>query len=111
VLLLGWLLVVATIGGILLTIGAVTVARRQAATGADLAALAAAMDRTGDPAVACQVARRFAQRNGTEAVTCHAGDGAVQVAVMVTLPPALRRFGRLSASARAGPWIGGSTQP
>jgi secretion/DNA translocation related TadE-like protein len=111
VLLLGWLLVIATVGAVLLAVGSVSLARRQAATGADLAALAGAMDRTGDPATACADAETFAQRNGTLIIACHAGDGAVEVTVAARLAPALRTFGRLAAVARAGPWIGMSQGP
>ncbi|MBL7493875.1 flp pilus-assembly TadE/G-like family protein [Frankia sp. AgB1.9] len=111
VLLLGWLLVVATVGAILLAVGAVTLARRQAATGADLAALAGAMDRTGDPAVVCAQARRFAARNGTDLLACRVGGGAVEVVAAARLPPVLGGFGPLTATARAGPWIGTQQRP
>jgi len=111
VLLLGWLLLVATVGGVLLAIGAVTLARRQAATAGDLAALAGAMDRTGDPIAACAQARTFAARNGAEILACRAGGGWVEVVAAVRLPPALRGLGPLTATARAGPWIGMGSPP
>jgi secretion/DNA translocation related TadE-like protein len=111
VLLLGWLLVVATVSAILLAVGAVTLARRQAATGADLAALAGAMDRTGDPAAVCAQARTFAARNGTDLLACRVGGGSVEVVAAARLPPALGGFGPLAATARAGPWIGTDQRP
>ncbi|OHV32981.1 MULTISPECIES: Rv3654c family TadE-like protein [Pseudofrankia] len=106
VLLLGWLMVLAMSAGILLAISAVSLARRQAATGADLAALAAASDRTGDPATACGRARVFAARNGAELVACRTTGDAVEVVTRVHPPPALRLLGPLAATSRAGPWIG-----
>jgi secretion/DNA translocation related TadE-like protein len=106
VLLLGWLLILGVAAAVLLAVSAVSLARRQAATGADLAALAAAADRTGDPAAACGRARLFAARNGVDLVTCRAADGAVEVVARVDPPPALRMLGPLAAMSRAGPWIG-----
>ncbi len=110
-LLLGWLLVVATVGAILLAVSAVTIARRQAATGADLAALAGAMDRTGDPAAACAHAQTFAARNRTDLLTCRTEGGTVEVVAAARLPPVLRALGPLAATARAGPWIGAAQRP
>ncbi|MBL7496252.1 flp pilus-assembly TadE/G-like family protein [Frankia sp. CN7] len=106
VLLLGWLLVVATAAGVMLAASGVSLARRRAATGADLAALAGARDRTGDPAVACERARTFARRNGTVLVSCRAGDGVVEVVVEARARSVPRLVGPLAATARAGPWIG-----
>jgi len=106
VLVLACLLVLATVAGTLLATSTVSLARRRAATAADLAALAAAADRTGDPATACGLARMFARRNGAELVACRTGGDAVEVVTAVALPPALRLAGPLSATARAGPWLG-----
>jgi secretion/DNA translocation related TadE-like protein len=111
VLLLGWLLVVGTVAGILLAVGAVTLARRQATTGADLAALAGAMDRTGDPTAVCGNARTFAAHNDTDLLACRVGDGTVEVVAAARLPAVLRPLGPLAATARAGPWIGAAQRP
>ncbi|OHV47073.1 Rv3654c family TadE-like protein [Pseudofrankia sp. BMG5.36] len=110
VLLLGWLMVLAMSAGILLAVSAVSLTRRQAATGADLAALAAASDRTGDPAAACGRARILAIRNGAELVVCRATGDAIEVVAQVHPPPALRLLGPLAATSRAGPWIGATGQ-
>ncbi|MBL7632238.1 helicase, partial [Frankia sp. CN6] len=107
VLLLGWLLVVATAAGVMLAASGVSLARRRAATGADLAALAGARDRTGDPAVACERARTFARRNGTVLVSCRAGDGVVEVVVEARARSVPRLVGPLAATARAGGAGGG----
>ncbi|ONH26238.1 Rv3654c family TadE-like protein [Pseudofrankia asymbiotica] len=106
VLLLGWLMVLAMAAGILLAVSTVSITRRQAATGADLAALAAASDRTGDPAAACGRARTLAIRNGAELIACRATGDAIEVVAQVQPPPALRLLGPLAATSRAGPWIG-----
>lgn len=110
-LLLGWLLVVGTVAGILLAVGSVTLARRQAATGADLAALAGAMDRTGNPMAVCVNARTFATRNDTDLLACRVGGGTVEVVAAARLPTVLRLLGPLAATARAGPWIGAAQRP
>ena len=110
VLVLGWLFVLVAAASLVLATGEVALARRRAATGADLAALAAAMDRTGDPVTACRLAADYATRNGSELVGCRAAGGAVEVVVSVALPPELRAAGSVRVTARAGPWLGaGST--
>jgi len=111
VLLLGWLMVVATSAAVLLAVSAVSLARRQAATSADLAALAAAADRTGSPAIACGRARDLATRNGAELMACRIIGDAIEVVAQVRPPPALALLGPLAATSRAGPWYGMTDQP
>lgn len=113
VLLLGWLLLVAAAATTVLSISAVTTARRQAVAAADLAALAGAGDRTGDPAAACARAGEFARANGAELTACLAEGWSIEVVVERRLPPLIAHLGPLRAASRAGPWLGvpGSARP
>lgn len=84
-------------------VGAARVARHQAWTAADLAALAGAVRAVHGPAEACGRAAVFAAANRARLVSCsvHDLDVVVTVQVDVTPLPGLRRSCR--AAARAGP--------
>jgi secretion/DNA translocation related TadE-like protein len=100
--------VVALLGTLILAgsaLGAAVVSRHQAASAADLAALAGA-DRAlgraaGEP---CQAAANVARANSTELTACRVdADGSVTVTVQVRLPSPWTTLGQAQARSRAGP--------
>jgi len=95
--------VLALVGAVSASLGAVAVARQRAAAVADLAALAAADASLEGEAAACDRAQRVATANAAVLASCRlAGDLAVVVAE-VRPPGPLGRLGVTSARARAGP--------
>ena|SRR5215207_6343816 len=83
--------------------GGAVVARHQASTAADLAALAAAVQAFDGAAAACAAAEDIAARNGASVTKCVLNGDDVQVEV--TRPLVLGRLGSWAATAgaRAGP--------
>jgi secretion/DNA translocation related TadE-like protein len=101
--LLAALLVLFTAGGGALAEAMTAATRQRAATAADLAALAAAADRSADPRSGCTRARTIGTANGARLIGCRVRDGTAEVTVAVRLPGFLNTLGSLSARARAGP--------
>ena len=104
--LLAAMLGVLTAGGLALAVTTVGAVREQAFGAADLAALAAASDRSADPAQACRRAGRIAEGGGARLTACQVAGSTVDVVVTVALPGPLAPFGPVVARARAGPWEG-----
>jgi len=99
---LGLVLVAAALAGA--AVGAARVARHQARTAADLAALAGAARTLDDPHAACTRAAEFAGRNGARLVGCTVDGLDLQITVAVAVTPPIGRLDRVAmASARAGP--------
>ena len=90
------------VGLLLGALGAVAVARQQAASAADLAALAGyAHVLEGRPAI-CQAAERVLRPVGADLVTCEVHDGVVEIAARVRPAGTLGRWGAATGRARAG---------
>jgi secretion/DNA translocation related TadE-like protein len=104
VLLVGAMIVLVAAAAVALAVGVVASRRQQANAAADLAALAAAGETSGDLRIACARAAAVADANGGRLDACRAGDDSVEVAASVGLPGALAGFGPVRARARAGPW-------
>ncbi|MEX5636176.1 Rv3654c family TadE-like protein [Parafrankia sp. FMc2] len=104
--LLGGLMVLILAGSTALSLLQVDAARQRAATAADLAALAAAADRSAAADLACQRARDTAHANIARMTACEIDSTGVTVAVEADLPGPLHAFGPARARARAGPWEG-----
>jgi secretion/DNA translocation related TadE-like protein len=101
--LLAALLVLITAGGGALAEAMTAATRQRAATAADLAALAAAADRSADPRAGCTRARTIGAANGARLIGCRVQDGIADITVAVRLPGFLTTLGSLPARARAGP--------
>jgi secretion/DNA translocation related TadE-like protein len=89
------------LSAVLVAVGHVVVERRRAAAGADLAALAGAVE-VQHRRDACPVAARIARRNGVELTSCDVEGEQVRVSTAVTT----RLLGReveVRAHAHAGP--------
>ena len=94
--------VVACVAAALVLMVEVRVARGQAATAADLAALAAA-GRLPDPQRACDSAEQVAQAQAAHLVSCRTDGAVVDVVVSVPLVGPLAALPDLTVRARAGP--------
>jgi secretion/DNA translocation related TadE-like protein len=103
VLVLALVLVLATLTGLLLSLGAVAVARHRAASVADLAALAAAERALAGTTVACAVARRTAAAAGGWLTRCDVTGEVAEVVAAVRPAGRLAGLGPATARARAGP--------
>ncbi|NKE59226.1 flp pilus-assembly TadE/G-like family protein [Lentzea sp. PSKA42] len=90
------LLIIVTVAGA--QIGAAVIARHRVTGAADLAALAAAAHLTEGDESACEQAKRTAQANRAELVSCDVSGWDVVVEVSAVTP-----FGPVNARARAGP--------
>jgi secretion/DNA translocation related TadE-like protein len=103
VLVLSCAAVLALLGGLAASVGAVAVARHRAASAADLAALAAA-DRAldGEPD-ACAAAARAAAAVDAVLETCRITGDVSDVVVAVRPPGALGSWGVARSHSRAGP--------
>ena len=89
--------------GVSVALASIAVARHRAASGADLAALSAALHaRQGAPA-ACAAARRTAREQHTVLTACRLEGLDAAVEVSARPAPALVRFGTAVGRARAGP--------
>lgn len=111
VLVLGVMALLLLVGFAASALGGVGVARHQAASAADLAALAAAGRAAEGGAAACTAAGRVAAAAGAELAQCSL-DGVVAEVVAVVRPAGwLGGLGRASARARAGPVTGGNAVP
>jgi secretion/DNA translocation related TadE-like protein len=86
-----------------LMLGQTLVARHQAASAADLAALAAADRALEGSAAACAVAAAIASAQEARITACRLHGEIVEIDAAVSLPAALSRFGPAKARARAGP--------
>lgn len=86
-----------------LQLGAVVVARHRAEAAADLAALAAATRAVAGQEVACRSAGGVAERMSAEVTACQLDGWDAVVHVTARAPWLVERFGRVQASARAGP--------
>jgi secretion/DNA translocation related TadE-like protein len=104
ILIISAMLVLGTATAVALAVGVIASHRQKAATAADLAALTAASETSGDLSIACARAGAVAAANGGHLAECRAGNGSIDVVASVELPGALARFGPLNARARAGPW-------
>jgi secretion/DNA translocation related TadE-like protein len=103
VLVLALSAVLALVGILAASVGAVAVARHRAASAADLAALAAA-DRALDGEVpACQAARRAARAVGAVLEQCRLTGDESDVVAAVRPPGALGSWGVARSHSRAGP--------
>ena len=99
------------VGLALALFGAVAVARQQAASAADLAALAGhAHVLEGRPAV-CQAAERVLAPVGAELVACDVVDGVVEVSARVHPAGKVGGWGAATARARAGAGPGSTVAP
>lgn len=103
-LLIGAMLVLATATAAASAVGVVASHRQKAATAADMAALAAAAETSGDLPIACARAAAVADANGGHLDACRVRDGSIEVVASLELPGALTGFGPLRATSRAGPW-------
>ena len=101
VLSLGFLL--AVVGALAVSVGAVTVARHRAASAADLAALAAADRAVAGPAVACVAAARAARAVSAVLEGCGLTGDVADVVVAVRPAGAIGSWGVARSHSRAGP--------
>lgn len=91
----------------LVAVGHVVVERRRAAAGADLAALAGAVE-LQHGRDACPVAAATARRNGVELTACRVDGDHVRVSTR-TSPEVLGRVLAVTGEAHAGPVAGGGS--
>ena len=91
-------------------LAAVAVARQQAASAADLSALAAAAAVLHGPEVACRRGTAIASAAGAHLSSCQVDGDRVQVVVEVRPSGPLGRLGTASVRAAAGP-VAGVTGP
>ncbi len=103
VLTLSAFLVLGTFTGVVLAVSMTAVCRQRAAGAADMAALAAAGDPSGDPESMCGRAHAIGFANRSRVLSCRISGDTVEIAVAVDLPGALAGLGPLVARARAGP--------
>lgn len=95
---------VLALGGTVATaLGAVAVARHQAASAADLSALAAAGAVLHGPVAACERARALAAEVGAVLSSCQVAGDRVDVVARVRPAGPLGRLGTASVRAAAGP--------
>ena len=90
-------------GAVATALGAVAVARQQAASAADLSALAAAAVVLHGPDVACDRARSLAAEVGAVLSSCEVDGDRVEVVAQVRPAGPLGRLGTASVRAAAGP--------
>ncbi|MCK9902269.1 flp pilus-assembly TadE/G-like family protein, partial [Frankia sp. Cpl3] len=109
--LLGGLMVLILAGSTALSLLQVDSARQRAATAADLAALAAAADRSATADLACQRARDTAHANIARMTSCEIDDTGVIVAVEADLPGPLHAFGPGGGAAPRRGGGGGAPPP
>ena len=93
----------AVVGGLGATVGAVAVARHRAAAVADLAALAAADRALAGEVTACAAARRAAAAGSAVLDSCRLTGQVADVAVTVRPAGALGSWGVARSHSRAGP--------
>jgi secretion/DNA translocation related TadE-like protein len=102
VLAVGLILVILTMGGLVATLGGITVARHRAEATADLAALAVAKHALEGQDGACAAARRLVAKQGATLLECRL-DGLDAVVVVAVVPPGrAAAFGLVRGRARAG---------
>lgn len=103
VLVLGLTVVLLAVAAVLASLGSLLVARHQATSAADLAALSVAQHALEGEEAACAAARTVAGAQGATVVRCHLEpDLDAVVTVAVPLPGRLEPLGRVTAVARAG---------
>jgi len=107
VLVLALSTVVALLGMVLATLGAVGVARHRAASVADLAALAAASRALDGPGPACEAAQQVATSAGGILTGCRLVGAVADVTAEVRPAGRVGSLGTATARARAGPTGGG----
>ncbi len=95
--------VLALVGALAGTVGAVAVARHRAASAADLAALAAADRALDGRASACRAADRAARAVDARLTGCWLTGDLAEVAISVRPPGALGSWGVVHSHSRAGP--------
>jgi secretion/DNA translocation related TadE-like protein len=100
---LGLAAVLLLCGAVATALAAVAVARQQAASAADLSALAAAAAVLQGPDVACERARALAAEVGAVLTSCRVDGDRVDVIAQVRPAGALGRLGAASVRAAAGP--------
>ena len=100
---LGLAAVLLLCGGVATALAAVALARQQAASAADLSALAAAAVVLQGPDVACARAHALATEGGAVLVSCQVDGDRVDVVAQVRPPGPLGRLGAASVRAAAGP--------
>jgi secretion/DNA translocation related TadE-like protein len=100
---LGLAAVLLLCGAVATALAAVAVARQQAASAADLSALAAAAAVPHGPEVACGRARALADEVGAVLASCQVDGDRVDVVAQVRPAGALGRLGAASVRAAAGP--------
>jgi secretion/DNA translocation related TadE-like protein len=100
---LGLAAVLLLCGAVATALAAVAVARQQAASAADLSALAAAAAVLQGPDVACGRARALAVEVGATLTSCRVDGDRVDVVARVRPVGALGRLGAASVRAAAGP--------
>lgn len=99
---LALMLVLLAVGGVIGTIGVVSVTRHRAEATADLAALAAARHVFEGEQAACGAARRLAAEQGARLLDCRLEALDVVVVVGVRPPGRVASFGLVRGQARAG---------
>ena len=102
-MMLGLAAVLLLCGSVATALAAVAVARQQAASAADLSALAAASAVLHGPEVACGRARALATEVGAVLSSCSVDGDRVDVVAQVRPAGALGRLGAASVRAAAGP--------
>ena len=100
---LGLAAVLVLCGAVVTALAAVAVARQQAASAADLSALAAAAVVLQGPQVACDRARALAEEVGAVVSSCTVDGDRVDVVAQVRPAGPLGRLGTASVRAAAGP--------
>ena len=94
--------VILLVGLVLAMFGAVAVARQQAASAADLAALAGYAHVLEGPVAICEAAERVLTPVGAQLLACDLVDGVVEVSARVRPTGKLGSWGAATARARAG---------